>query len=171
MKVTALIVGSSLLGPLRAAEGEINRRHRGVALRVAAHNLGAPLSRGEWAEVERDLAESEVVFVIHVTDGENAARLVPLLKRFEASARAVVVINCMPELMRRTRMGKLRFGGGAEREVSDEGGESLAKTEGRARRLAKSVAAWMGEQARTRHSSKGGGRSKHTQYLRLVERM
>src|ERR671929_148682 len=102
MKVTALIVGSSLLGPLRLAEEEINRRHR-VGLRVAAHNLGAPLAEDEWAAVERDLSESEIVFVIHVTDGENAARLVPLLRRFESERRAVVVINCMPELMRRTR--------------------------------------------------------------------
>lgn len=173
MKLTALYVGSSLLGPLRAAEGEINRRHRGASLRVAAHNLGAPLSRGEWAEVERDLAESEVVFVIHVTDGENAARLIPLLKRFEASVRAVVVINCMPELMRRTRMGKLRFGGAESGEPEESGGgvESLEKTEGRVRRLAKTVASWMGEQARARRSSQGGGRSKHTQYLKLVERM
>jgi magnesium chelatase subunit H len=167
MKTTVLYVGSSLLGPLRHAEGEINRRHR-AGLRVAAHNLGAPLSEGEWAEVERDLSESEVVFVIHVTDGENAARLVPLLKRFETEARAVVVINCMPELMRRTRMGKLRFGGGTETDDAGEGVESAAKSEGRARRLAKSVASWMGEHARTRRN---GGRANHTQYLRLVERM
>src|ERR1700751_600899 len=98
MKTTVLYVGSSLLGPLRHAEGEINRRHR-ASLRVAAHNFGAPLSRGEWEAVERDLAESEGVFVIHVTDGENAARLIPLLKRFEEAGRAVVVITCMPELM------------------------------------------------------------------------
>jgi magnesium chelatase subunit H len=168
MKVTALYVGSSLLGPLRHAEGEINRRHR-AGLRVAAHNLGAPLTHKEWEEIERDLSESEVVFVIHVTDGENAARLIPLLKRFETETRAVVVINCMPELMRRTRMGKLRFGGGgAETDASDEGVEDSAKSEGRARRLAKSIASWMGEQVRTRRS---GGRSKHTQYLKLVERM
>jgi magnesium chelatase subunit H len=170
MKVSALYVGSSLLGPLRHAEGEINRRHR-AGLRVAAHNLGAPLTHKEWEEVERDLSESEVVFVIHVTDGENATRLVSVLKRLETEARAVVVINCMPELMRRTRMGKLRFGGGAEADASEEsdgGVEDAAKTEGRARRLAKSVASWMGEQVRTRRS---GGRSKHTQYLKLVERM
>src|SRR3954464_16020372 len=142
MKVTALYVGSSLLGPLRHAEGEINRRHH-AGLRVAAHNLGAPLTNKEWEEVERDLSESEVVFVIHVTDGENAVRLVPLLKRFETEARAVVVINCMPELMRRTRMGKLRFGGGAD--TAGEGVEDSKKSEGRARRLAKSVASWMGE--------------------------
>ena len=124
MKVTALYVGSSLLGPLRHAEGEIRRRHR-AGLRVAAHNLGAPLPQSEWEDVERDLSESEVVFVIHVTDGENAARLVPLLKKFETAARTVVVINCMPELMRRTRMGKLRFGG-AESDAATEGGESSA---------------------------------------------
>jgi magnesium chelatase subunit H len=169
MKVTTLYVGSSLLGPLRHAEGELNRRHR-AGLRVAAYNLGAPLTNKEWEEVERDLSESEVVFVIHVTDGENAARLVPMLKRLETETRAVVVINCMPELMRRTRMGKLRFGGAEPdaSEESDEGVEDSAKSEGRARRLAKSVASWMGEQVRTRRS---GGRSKHTQYLKLIQRM
>src|ERR1043165_37847 len=173
MKTTVLYVGSSLLAPLRHAEGEINRRH-GAGLRVAAHNFGAPLSEGEWAEVERDLAGSEVVFVIHVTDGENAARLLPLLRSFEARHRAVVVINCMPELMRRTRMGKLRFGGAREddeeRAKAGEEGSIVAgekgSGEGRARRLVKSVGAWMGEQARGRR-----GGSRHTQYLKLVERV
>src|ERR1043165_1920925 len=167
MKTTVLYVGSSLLGPLRAAEGEINRRHRGAGLRVAAHNLGAPLSQREWAEVERDLSESEVVFVIHVTDGENASRLIPLLKRFETELRAVVVINCMPELMRRTRMGRLRFGGAAEDASAEDSGASRA-SEGRAKRLAKSVASWMGEQARSRRK---GARTNHSQYLKFVERM
>ena len=60
MKTTVLYVGSSLLAPLRHAEGEINRRH-GLGLRVAAHNLGAPLAADEWALAERDLSESEVV--------------------------------------------------------------------------------------------------------------
>jgi magnesium chelatase subunit H len=169
MKTTVLYVGSSLLGPLRRAEGEINRAHA-AGLRVAAHNLGAPLSEGEWSEVERDLSASEVVFVIHVTDGENAARLVPLLKRFETRARAVVVINCMPELMRRTRMGKLRFGGdgGAAEDATVEAAASGRAFEGRARRLARSVASWMGEQARSRGK---GARANHAQYLKLVERM
>ena len=49
MKITALIVGSSLLGPLKQAEGEINRRHA-ANLRVAAHNLGAPLADEETVE-------------------------------------------------------------------------------------------------------------------------
>src|SRR5918911_79725 len=138
MKTTVLYVGSSLLAPLRHAEEEINRRHR-AGLRVAAHNFGAPLSEGEWAEVECDLGESEVVFVIHVTDGENAARLVPLLRRFEARHRAVVVINCMPELMRQTRMGRLRFGGAAEEKCGDGEAGGEGRGEGRARRLVKSV--------------------------------
>ena len=73
MKITALYVGSSLLGPLRQAEGEIARRHA-PGFRLAAHNFGAPLADEAWRAVERDLAESDVVFVIHVTDGENAAR-------------------------------------------------------------------------------------------------
>ncbi|MCA1622010.1 MAG: cobaltochelatase subunit CobN [Acidobacteria bacterium] len=163
MKITALIVGSSLLGPLKHAEGEINRRHA-AGLRVAAHNLGAPLADDEWEGVERDLCESEIVFVIHVTDGENAERLIRLLDRHGDARRAVVVINCMPELMRRTRMGRLSFGG--SRVEDGEGAATGTREEGRARRLFKSVGAWMGEQARGR-----GRGSKHTQYLRFVERM
>src|SRR5918911_4668977 len=109
MNVTVLHVGSSLLAPLRQAEREINGRY-GWGLRVAAYNLGAALDERAWGDVERDLAAAEVVFVIHVTDGENAARLLPLLARYEQRHGAVVVFNCMPELMRRTRMGRLHFG-------------------------------------------------------------
>jgi magnesium chelatase subunit H len=158
MKITALIVGSSLLGPLRRAEEEINRRHS-ASLSVCAYNLGAPLDEVEWASVERDLRESLIVFVIHVTDGENASRLIQLLKRRDESGRTVVVINCMPELMRQTRMGNLSFGAKGDAR-SEEG------SEGRARRLLRNVGSWMGEQARARR--KGGG---HGQYLKLVERM
>src|SRR5687767_15324531 len=104
MKITVLYVGSSLLAPLRNAEREIKRRH-GVDLRVATHNFGTTFPDDEWLRIERDLGESQIVFVIHVMDGENASRLVPLLDR--NGNRAVIVFNCMPELMRRTRMGKL----------------------------------------------------------------
>lgn len=162
MKITVLFVGSSLLGPLRQAEGEINRRH-GAGLIVAAHNFGSPLDERGWAAVEADLAGSEVVFVIHVTDGENAARLLPLLRRHEERHRAVVVINCMPELMRRTRMGKLRFGAGEA--AGEDEGKPAAGSETRARRLVRGVGGWMGERARAR---RGSG---HTNYLRLVERV
>ncbi|MDQ3135127.1 MAG: DUF3479 domain-containing protein [Acidobacteriota bacterium] len=143
MLITVLYVGSSLLSPLKQAEREIERRYA-LGLRVAAHNLGAPLDEVEWREVENDLRQSEVVFVIHVTDGENATRLLPILDQHEARQRAVVVINCLPELMRRTRMGRLNFGRAPvdNEEVADR------RQAGMAKRLVGRVGAWMGEQAR-----------------------
>ena len=177
MKVAVFYVGSSLLAPLRAAEGEIERRHA-LGLRVAAYNFGAPLDEEAWRRVEQDLGEAEIVFVIHVTDGENAARLLSLLRRYEARHAAVVVINCMPELMRRTRMGRLRFGsedtaarGGdgktGKRDGARDGSESaVVKGAGRARRLVRSVAGWMGE-----HTRAGKRGARHTQYLRFAERL
>lgn len=104
MNITVLYVGSSLLAPLKNAEREINRAY-GLDLRVAAYNFGSPLSDGDWVAVERDLAEANVVFVIHVMDGENASRLVKTLESRKHDA--VIVINCMPELMRHTRMGRM----------------------------------------------------------------
>jgi magnesium chelatase subunit H len=187
LKVTVFYVGSSLLAPLRQAEREIARAH-GVDLRVAAYNFGASLDEDEWMAVERDLAESAVVFVFHVTDGANAARLVALLDERETARRAVVVINCMPDLMRRTRMGRLRFGKTSvsktngthgvddgegvsveerDGEAGARGGENVAR-EGRARRLVGRVGGWMAEQAR---GGRGKSRASHTQYLRYVERM
>lgn len=171
MKITVLYVGSSLLAPLRQAEREIERAHA-LGLKVAAYNFGAPLDEPRWREVESELGESQVVFVIHVTDGENAARLIPLLEKHRTAHRAVVVINCMPDLMRQTRMGRLQFGREAGRE--DSGVEEAAQgrragtNEGMARRLASRVGAWMGEQARARRGRKGGS---HTQYLRYIERL
>src|SRR5918995_630105 len=109
MNITVLYVGSSLLAPLKNAEREINRAHN-LGLRVAAYNFGSPLSDREWLDVEQDLSDANVVFVIHVMDGENASRLVTALERFKDRHDAVVVMNCMPELMRRTRMGKLDVG-------------------------------------------------------------
>ncbi len=169
MKAVVLYVGSSLLAPLRKAEEEINRRHK-LALSVATYNFGAELVEDEWRKVESDLAGADIVFVFHVTDGANAARLISLLKLTEKNQSAVVVINCMPDLMKRTRMGKLRFGGDAGRAISDSAAEDEKQksAEGRTRRLVKSVGAWMGEQARARG---GKGRSGHGQYMRLVERM
>ncbi|HEY0729357.1 MAG TPA: DUF3479 domain-containing protein, partial [Pyrinomonadaceae bacterium] len=104
MNITVLYVGSSLLAPLKNAERDINRAYD-LDLRVGAHNFGSPLSDSEWLEVERDLAEANVVFIIHVMDGENASRLIKALEARKHDA--VIVINCMPELMRHTRMGRL----------------------------------------------------------------
>jgi magnesium chelatase subunit H len=163
VNVTVFYIGSSLLAPLRQAERELNREHR-LDLRIAAHNFGAALNDVEWREVEGDLSLADVVFVIHVMDGENAARLLPALERFKAQHRAVVVINCMPELMRRTRMGRVDFG----QMFGSKGESERDATSGRAKRLARSVGAWMGEQARAHREKKSRS---HTTYLKLVDRM
>jgi magnesium chelatase subunit H len=101
------------------------------------------LNDHEWSAVERDLSDANIVFVIHVMDGENATRLVAALESYKEQHDAVVVINCMPELMRHTRMGRL--------DVS---------------RLA-STGAWIGKYAKHRK----GANAKHHQYLKLVDRL
>jgi magnesium chelatase subunit H len=174
LNVTTLYVGSSLLAPLRHAEREINREYK-LDLRLAAYNFGAALSEDEWREVELDLAAADVVFVIHVMDGENGARLLRALEQYGARHHAVIVINCMPDLMRRTRMGRLDFGrlfgaGKAKDEDALMRGREDAgtKLEGRAKRLAGRVGAWMGEQAR---GARGKRPRSHTQYLKLAEKL
>ena len=153
MKITVLYVGSSLLAPLKNAEREINRAHK-LELSVAAYNFGSPLTDREWQDVETDLKDANVVFVIHVMDGENATRLVAALERFDKQHDAVVVINCMPELMRRTRLGRLDIA-------------TLGKGQnGKGGRLLKSVGSWVGAQARRGKSNRG-----HGQYLKLVDRL
>jgi len=143
LKITILYVGSSLLAPVRNAEREINRVHS-LELRVAAYNFGSPLSDVEWQDVEADIEDANVVFVIHVMDGENATRLVAALEKFNRHD-AVVVINCMPELMRRTRLGRL--------DISTLGkGQS-----GKGGKLLKSVGSWVGAQARRGKTSRGHG--------------
>src|SRR5882672_10363114 len=107
MNITVLYVGSSLLAPLRNAEREINCQY-GLDLRLTVRNFGSQFTEDEWQTIERELAGSEIIFVIHVMDGENAGRLLPLLDRCR-SKTTVIVINCMPELMKRTRVGKLDF--------------------------------------------------------------
>lgn len=153
MKITILYVGSSLLAPLKQAEREINRAHK-LDLNVAPYNFGSPLSDREWVEVEEDLKDANVVFVIHVMDGENATRLVSALDKFNNDA--VVVINCMPELMRRTRMGRLDI-------------STFGKQNGKGGKLLRSVGSWVGNQARRGKSRKS--QDKHTQYLKLVDRL
>lgn len=141
MNITVLYVGSSLLAPLKNAEREINRVHN-LGLRVAAYNFGSPLSNDEWLEVERDLDDASIVFVIHVMDGENASRLVAALERLKDRHDAIIVINCMPDLMRRTRMGKLDVG---------------------------SFAGWMARYAKSDKSNRAT--KGHGQYLKLIRRL
>jgi magnesium chelatase subunit H len=144
LKIAVLYVGSSLLAPLKNAEREINRAH-GLALTVAAYNFGSPLSDREWQNVDRDLSEANIVFVIHVMDGENASRLVAALESYEDGHDAVIVINCMPELMRLTRMGKLDVG---------------------------KFAGWMARYPRSSaRRDKSNNKHRHHHYLKLVDRL
>ncbi len=179
MNVTVLYVGSSLLAPLKEAEQEINRTYK-LELRIAAHNFGAPLDDDGWLEVDNDLAQAEVVFVIHVMDGENAARLLVALERYKTQHAAVIVINCMPDLMRRTRMGKLdvaKLSGAFGPDRKTRGSKSE-----RALRLFGTASSWIGRQARAREkhgapdsatTANGGNAHKngHGQYLKLVDRL
>jgi len=173
MKVCALYVGSSLLAPLKNAERELNREHN-LNLRVAAWNFGAPLDDDEWSAVEGDLKDADIVFVIHVMDGENATRLIAALERHKQQHRAVIVINCMPDLMRRTRMGRLdvsklvRSNG-----IGEKGkGEGENRRSGKGTALLSSAGSWVGRQVRRgKSSSKGDGHKGHGQYLHLVNRL
>jgi magnesium chelatase subunit H len=166
MKITILYVGSSLLGPLKNAEQQINRVHK-LHIQVATHNFGSPLSDGEWEVVESNLAGAEIVFVIHVMDGENAARLLESLERHQNQHRAVVVINCMPDLMRRTRMGRLdvrSLAGAAKQEKP--GSDSGRARSVEAIKLLASAGSWVG-----RHVRRGRQSNSHGQYLKLVDRL
>jgi magnesium chelatase subunit H len=168
MKVTVLHVGSSLLAPLRNAEREINRD--GIDLHLAIHNFGGVFDENQWEVIETDIAASAVVFVIHIMDGENASRLMPILDQYRLKS-AVIVINCMPELMRRTCMGKLDFeklpGGSAkERSARSNQGEEEQDAGG----LLKSVASWVGKQARG--NGKNGPREhSRADYLKWAGRL
>ena len=157
MQITVLYVGSSLLAPLKNAEREINRDYK-LELQVAAHNFGAPLSDSEWSVVDADLRASEVVFVIHVMDGENASRLIPLLAELRQRHDAVVVINCMPELMRCVRMGKLDIARLVGRKSRADGSRGL--------HLLSTVGSWVGKQAKGKTTKRN-----HGQYLKLVDRL
>lgn len=181
MQIAVFYVGSSLLAPLRNAEREINRQH-GLDLRVATWNFGASFTDEEWRAIEDDLRKAEVLFVIHVMDGENAARLMLLLDAQRDRYRAVVVINCMPELMKRTRVGKLDF----ERlpGISRKGGKAQGKRarsdeEEEATSLLSSIGSWIGRQAKgatgngeangqAKGQAKGHGRA---QYLKFTNRL
>jgi magnesium chelatase subunit H len=184
MKITVLYVGSSLLGPLKNAERELNREHR-LDLSVTAYNFGSALSNDEWREVDDDLAETDIVFVIHVMDGENAARLLPALRKHKQRHAAVIVINCMPELMKRTRMGRLdvsRLASANQRETGEEDRGTGEKGKGeRGRRrgtrnldalgLVASAGSWVGRQVGRRKKTENGNRHGHGQYLKLIDKL
>ncbi len=165
MKTVFLYVGSSLLAPLRNAESEINRQH-GLDLCVAAHNFGSTFSHDTWSIVEDDLREADVVFVIHVLDGENATRLLPVLDQLRTRLAAIVVINCMPELMKRARLGKLDFA--RLPGLSSRKGAKKQSEEDNAASLLRSIGSWIGNQARGGKSRNGHSRAN---YLKWADRL
>ncbi|HEY8185083.1 MAG TPA: cobaltochelatase subunit CobN [Pyrinomonadaceae bacterium] len=184
MNITVLYVGSSLLSPLRNAEHELNRDHK-LGLRLTACNFGSPLSDGEWQEVDKQLSEADIVFVIHVMDGENAARLIPALENYKGRHAAVIVINCMPDLMRRTRMGRLDINGliGDGNDETRRQGETGARrrTDADRRFSRKAVrflavaGSWVDRQVRRRAPNADGKKNNskhgHNQYLKLISRL
>lgn len=182
MHIAILYVGSSLLAPLRNAEREIKRQH-GFDLSVATWNFGASFTEEEWRAIESDLREAQILFVIHVMDSENATRLLSFLDQCGDHHRAIVVINCMPELMKRTRMGKLDFdrlpgisrkGAKAQSNATTQSdNDAKAQREaGKATGLLGSIGSWIGRQARgnggTNGQGKGHGRA---QYLKFTNRL
>src|SRR5262249_26031580 len=79
---------------------------------------------------------------------------------------AIVVINCMPELIKRARLGKLDFArlpGMASRKGARAQGE-----ERDAGNLLKSIASWIGNQAR---AGKSENSQKRADYLKWVDRL
>jgi magnesium chelatase subunit H len=174
VKITVCYVGSSLLAPLKNAERQLNREFA-LDLQIATHNFGSPLTESEWQTVDNDLSKSDVVFVVHVMDGENAARLGPALEKYRDRHAAVIVINCMPDLMRRTRMGRLdisRLAGNGSRINGEEGnGEGSRNALG----LIAAAGSWVGKQVRRSKVEPGGAKNGrthgHSQYLKFVDRL
>ncbi len=172
MKITVLYVGTSLLAPLTKAEAEINVRY-GLDLKLAAHNCGVSLAVDEWQTADRDIAESEIVFIIHVTDEENASRIVTTLDRVGSHRHAVIAFNCMPALMRRTRMGKLDFSRLMKQRTAEQGSEASSHN------LVRKVGSWMADyfKGRNRGSEASNGNKNgkknagHGQYVKLIGRL
>jgi magnesium chelatase subunit H len=174
VKITVLYVGTSLLAPLRRAESEINAQY-GMNLRVGAHNCGVALPYETWQAAARDIAESQIVFIIHVTDEENASRILSALDGGAALRQTVIAFNCMPALMRRTRMGKLDFG--TLMKARAEGADERASS---SQNLARRVGSWMADTLKRRNTNSGdkpaghangNKRAGHGQYLKLISRL
>ena len=184
MNVCVLYVGSSLLAPLKNAERELNREYK-LDLRITAANFGSPLSDNEWREVDDNLREADVVFVIHVMDGENAGRLIPALENYKARHAAVIVINCMADLMRCTRMGRLdisRLVGDANKETRRHGDTETGRRADEQKNFSREAVrflgiagSWIGRQVQGRKSNEDTSKNQikhgHSQYLKLLDRL
>src|SRR6185503_12424830 len=111
------------------------------------------------------------VFAIHVMDGENATRLIAALTPHPTQHSAVIVINCMPELMRQTRMGRLdglRLARAAGRKGEDGANGNTRAVD--ALGLLASASSCVGRQVKRNN---GGSKRKHShgQYLKWIDRL
>ena len=172
MKVVVLYVGSSLLAPLKQAEREINRQYN-LDLEISAHNFGLPMDDDEWRGIVQELQVADIVFAIHVMDGENATRLIAALNLHRKHHSAVIVINCMPELMRQTRMGRLdglRLAGVARTKGEEENGEDGKTRAVDALGMLAAAGSWVGRQVKRNN---GGSKRQHghSQYLKWIDRL
>jgi magnesium chelatase subunit H len=172
LNVIVLYVGTSLPAPLRKAEAEINKQYN-LGLRVAAHNCGAPLSSDQWQTIQSEIHEAELIFLIHVTDSENANRIAIELDKPGVKPAAVIAFNCMPDLMRRTRMGKLDFAKMMRSRASESGSEARDGTG-----LVRKLASWMADyvRSRRRNGSEGSGQvrsgpGRAASYVGLISRL
>jgi magnesium chelatase subunit H len=148
------------LAPLKNAEREINRAYK-LDLTVAAHNFGGQIDIDQWTAIEKDLSQATIVFVIHVIDSENGERLLAALERYRHVHKAVVVINCMADLMRRTRMGGL--------DVAALAGDKRNERKSQTARLLSAAGSWVGKQARGHREQKKT--NNHSQYIKLADRL
>jgi magnesium chelatase subunit H len=170
VNITVFHVGTSLVSPLKQAEKDLNAQY-GLKLRIATYNLGASLDKDTWEKIEADLEIADIVFVIHVVDAENGSRLAQAFGRHSSRGLTVIVFNCMPELMRLTRMGALSFSrnfGVNEGDAEEGQNGRRGSKRNNPTTLLRHAASWMASQVRTRSKS---GRQSHTQYLRLIERL
>ncbi|HEX8087815.1 MAG TPA: cobaltochelatase subunit CobN, partial [Blastocatellia bacterium] len=174
MKIAVFYVGTSLLAPLRRAESDINKLYA-FDLRIAAHNCGAPLAKDEWRVARRDIEQSDLVFIIHVTEGENASRIAECVDEFGGRHNAVIAFNCMPDLMRRTRMGKLDFAALMKQRKSGNQGRDEDES---SRNMVRKLGSWMGDFIKGSRDSNGGGPRRKSkahankgQYVKLIGRL
>ncbi len=173
MQITVFYVGSSLLAPLKNAERELNREFH-LQLQISVHNFGLPLADDDWRAINQELSQTDIVFVIHVMDGENASRLIAALEESQSRHRAVIVINCMPELMRRTRMGGLDASS-LMRSGKKVKGERETGSTRKGVALLSGVGSWVGKQTRKAKApgkgNSGNGHNGHGQYLKFINRL
>ncbi len=175
MKITVLYVGTSLLAPLKNAEEQLNRDYK-IGLQIAVHNSGATFNDDEWLRIKRDLEESSIVFIIHVTDDGNA-RLIQLALSV-ATHKTIIAFNCMPDLMRLTRMGKLDFATLMKAKSADSTEperDTFSNQSVSSQNLVRKLGSWMADTFKSSKPDKASAQKpkqrNHGQYLKLIGKL